>query len=112
MFGEYIYRIRKERGYTLSQLADRVGISKSYLSNIERNIKQNPSIHIMEKIATALSIDINELLRQGSPDSENQVVDNEWAEVLKEFKKTGIHKEQLQEYKILFEFIKWYNSQR
>lgn len=30
--------ISKKKGLTLSELAERAGVSKSYLSNIERNI--------------------------------------------------------------------------
>lgn len=38
MLGKNIYQFRKKRGLTLSELAERAGVSKSYLSNIERNI--------------------------------------------------------------------------
>ena len=44
MIGKNIYWLRKEKGLTLSELAERANIAKSYLSNIERNINQNPSI--------------------------------------------------------------------
>ena len=40
MIGENISTIRKNRGYTLSELAEQAHISKSYLSNIERNLKR------------------------------------------------------------------------
>ena len=43
MIGKNIAEIRKKRGYTLSELAELANISKSYLSNIERNINKNPS---------------------------------------------------------------------
>lgn len=110
MFGKYIYTIRKEQGYTLSQLAERVGISKSYLSNIERELKQNPSIQVMEKIAMALNVDLNHLLQNGTDTVKGQHLEREWIDFINECKKTGIDKEQIQDYKILVEFIKWYND--
>lgn len=110
MFGRYIYKIRKMNGYTLSQLADKVGISKSYLSNIERELKQNPSIQVMEKIAAALNMDLNQLLKYGTDQESAQHIEKEWIDFINEFKKTGIDKEQIQDFKILVEFIKWYND--
>lgn len=112
MFGKYIYNVRKTQGYTLSQLAEKVGISKSYLSNIERELKQNPSIQIMEKIAAALNVDINQLLQNGTDEVHAQHLEKEWIDFIHEFKKTGIAKDQLQDYKILVEFLKWHNDKR
>ena len=110
MFGKYIYQIRKKQGYTLTQLAERVGISKSYLSNIERELKQNPSIQVMESIASALNMDLNELLQNGTDQVKARHLEKEWIDFMNEFIKTGIHKEQIQEYRILVEFMKWYND--
>ena len=62
MIGKNIYEIRKQRGFTLSELAERAKISKSYLSNIERNINKNPSIQVIKKIAMVLEIDLKALL--------------------------------------------------
>ena len=54
MIGKNIYLLRKEKGLTLSELAERANIAKSYLSNIERNINQNPSIQIVEKNCSSI----------------------------------------------------------
>ena len=62
MIGENIKKLRKEKGITLSNLAKQSGVSKSYLSNLERGLKKNPSIQIVESVAGVLNIDINELL--------------------------------------------------
>lgn len=112
MFGKYISNIRKSQGYTLSELADRVGISKSYLSNIERDLKQNPSIQVMERIAAALHVDLNHLLQSNADMQSEQLLEKEWIDFVQEFKNTGIEKEQLGDYKILVEFIKWYNDKK
>ena len=47
---------KKEALHYLS-LPETVCISKSYLSNIERNGRANPSIYVLEQIAGALQVD-------------------------------------------------------
>jgi XRE family transcriptional regulator of biofilm formation len=109
MIGKNISTIRKQRGLTLSELAIRTGISKSYLSNIERNLKQNPSIQVMEKIALVLKVDLKMLLKIAA-DAEKNQLESEWLDLTDELKITGMDKEQLQDYKILIEFLKWYHE--
>ncbi|NOU97318.1 helix-turn-helix domain-containing protein [Paenibacillus sp. LMG 31456] len=110
MIGKNIYKIRKQRGYTLSELAERTGISKSYLSNIERNLKQNPSIQVVEKIALVLKVELKTLLKLGTDLESKQQLEKEWIDFIYEMKKTGIDKERIHEYKILIEFMQWYNG--
>jgi transcriptional regulator with XRE-family HTH domain len=55
MLGNRIRTFRQERGLTLEQLADRSGISPSYLSTIERGLKK-PSVPILKDIADALHV--------------------------------------------------------
>lgn len=108
MIGKNIAEIRKRRGFTLSQLAERANISKSYLSNIERNLNRNPSLHIIEKISGVLNVDIVTLLN-----SENEeiafLLEKEWIDFITELKKSGIRKDQIQQYKLLIDFINWQN---
>ncbi|MEI4801777.1 helix-turn-helix domain-containing protein [Bacillus sp. NPDC077411] len=110
MIGRNIYQFRKKRGLTLSELAERAGISKSYLSNIERSINQNPSIQVMEKIALVLEADLNTLLETKTNTETKQQIEEEWVDFVYELKKAGINKEKLGDYKILIDFIKWQNS--
>ncbi|MEH7374838.1 helix-turn-helix domain-containing protein [Neobacillus drentensis] len=62
MDGNILKRIRQEKGYSLTKLGKLAGISKSYLSLLERGIQKNPSIEIIEKIAKVLEVDINYLI--------------------------------------------------
>nr|WP_261302562.1 helix-turn-helix transcriptional regulator [Paenibacillus andongensis] len=110
MIGQNISSIRKQRGYTLSELSERTGISKSYLSNIERNLKQNPSIHVMEKIALVLKVDLKTLLKIAADAETNQQLDQEWMDFISDLKQSGIDKERIHEFKILIEFMKWNND--
>ncbi|MFD0682109.1 MULTISPECIES: helix-turn-helix domain-containing protein [unclassified Paenibacillus] len=110
MIGKNIYKIRKQRGYTLSELAERTGISKSYLSNIERNLKQNPSIQVVEKIALVLKVELKTLLKLSTDLESKQQIEKEWIDFIYEMKNMGIEKERIHEYKILIEFMQWYNG--
>lgn len=105
MIGKTIKKIRKSQGITLSQLAERSNISKSYLSNIERNVNQNPSVQIVEKIAQVLKVDCGTLLKK--PPVDYDFPEDEWLNFVKELKRSGVQKDQLQEYKTVIEFAKW-----
>jgi len=58
---------RLSAGMTLEALADRVGVTKSYLSKVERG-KSSPSIAIALRIAEALSVDAADIF--GTPDAD------------------------------------------
>jgi XRE family transcriptional regulator of biofilm formation len=110
MIGRNIYEIRMKKGLTLSELAERAGISKSYLSNIERSLNQNPSIQVIRKISRVLDVDLKLLIKTDSTEEEHQLLDKEWIELANEFKQSGIEKNQIQDFKQLIEFIKWQNQ--
>jgi XRE family transcriptional regulator of biofilm formation len=110
MIGNNISSIRKQRGLTLSELSERTGVSKSYLSNIERNLKQNPSIHVMEKIASVLKVDLKALLKMATEAEIKQHLEKEWMDFVVDLKKSGIDKDRIQEYKIVIEFMRWHND--
>jgi XRE family transcriptional regulator of biofilm formation len=111
MIGETIYQIRKKRGYTLSELAERTHISKSYLSNIERNINNNPSIDVIKKLALVLDVDLITLLGVDSI-SPIHKLDSEWVDFVNDLKESGIKIEEIREYKKLLEFIKWQSQHK
>ena len=60
--GDRIREIREARTLTQDQLAERSGVSKGFLSDIENN-KRNPSSEYVLKIANALGASIDYLLR-------------------------------------------------
>lgn len=112
MIGKNIKRIRKKRGLTLTELASRAGIAKSYLSNIERNLNKNPSLNVIDKIAAVLEVDLNTLVGPTiNLENKPQELSEEWIELINDLKKSGIEKEQVQEYRKFLEFIKWKKDQ-
>lgn len=52
--------VRRQRGLTLEQLATQTGLTKSYLSKIERG-HSTPSIAVALKVAGALDVDVARL---------------------------------------------------
>jgi transcriptional regulator with XRE-family HTH domain len=61
-FGEYIRRQRELHELTMRQLADMVGISNPYLSQIERGLRE-PSERVLEAIAENLEMSAETLKR-------------------------------------------------
>lgn len=51
--GEYIYNLRKKMRIGGRELSRKIGISQSYLFNLEKGIKSNPSVEVLNKIARA-----------------------------------------------------------
>ncbi|WP_054971510.1 helix-turn-helix domain-containing protein [Alicyclobacillus ferrooxydans] len=62
MIGDQIRRLRRTHQLSLSELAKRSGVAKSYLSAIERHKQVNPSVQIVERIATVLEVPMHSLL--------------------------------------------------
>ena len=74
--GAALQRTRKMRQLTLEQLAERSGVSKSMLSQIERG-KANPTFAILWNLTQALGVELSALVDQVSPKSgDNQLVDH------------------------------------
>ncbi|MEK9657245.1 MAG: helix-turn-helix transcriptional regulator [bacterium] len=61
-FSELLHITRKEKGYTLLELAQRSGLSYSMLYRLEDGDIQNPHPEILQKIAEPLTLDYEELL--------------------------------------------------
>ncbi|MFB5189210.1 helix-turn-helix domain-containing protein [Alicyclobacillus fastidiosus] len=105
MIGERIKQLRLAKGLSLSELAESSGVAKSYLSAIERSLQGNPSIQIIEKLASVLDVSVPTLLLPDDVDAdENEVLDPEWMKLAQEAMNSGITKEQFREY---LEFQKW-----
>ena len=54
-------RLRKERGWSQEVLADEAGLDRTYISGIERKVK-NPTVTVVERVAKALECGLGDLL--------------------------------------------------
>ena len=106
MFGKRLKELRESRGLSLSELAVKSGVAKSYISNMERDKMTNPSLEILTKIASVLEITPQLLI------SQEKDVDKGQAELERLAQAEGINQDQLKEYKELIEFIKWRSSKK
>ena len=54
-------RLRKERSWSQEALADEAGLDRTYISGIERVVK-NPTITVVARVAVALNCSLGDLL--------------------------------------------------
>lgn len=59
--GTRIREFRRERGLTLTALAEKIEVSPSFLSGVERDIKR-PSVTLLQKIGSTLNIPLSFLM--------------------------------------------------
>ncbi len=57
-----VKQIRMGQTMTLGKLADKSGISRTHINDIENNLK-TPSLFVMIKLARALDVEITELYK-------------------------------------------------
>jgi len=63
-FGERVRELRLAKGLSQEELAFRADIHRTYLSGVERGIR-NPALRNIEAIADALGVSLSELLSFG-----------------------------------------------
>jgi len=102
--GQRIHQLRQEKDMSLSELADKANVAKSYLSNVERNIQSNPSILFLEKIAEALGITMHDLLYGELTDDEEAPLDSDWFRLVQEAMASGVSKKEFKEF---LDYQKW-----
>jgi transcriptional regulator with XRE-family HTH domain len=58
--GKRLYKIRTEQKLSMRSVASMAGVSVAYLSKIEHD-EANPTLDILEKLAKALAVSLNDL---------------------------------------------------
>jgi transcriptional regulator with XRE-family HTH domain len=59
-FGQRIRKLRTQRGWTQEDIADRLGIDRSYLADIERG-NRNVSLKMQETLAQGFGLSLSKL---------------------------------------------------
>ena len=65
-FGEAMRKLRAERGITLKEMADAIGVSSAYLSALEHGKRGRPGWHLIQRILSFFNIiwdDADEVMR-------------------------------------------------
>jgi len=58
-----IAKLRHEANISQEELADRAGIHRTYVSQIERSLK-SPTLHVLMQIARALNTSASEIIKE------------------------------------------------
>lgn len=62
-FGPMLKSLRQNKGLTMQQLADRVGVTDAYIAMLETGKRKNPSLTILRRLAQALGVPVGRLLK-------------------------------------------------
>lgn len=62
MFYQHLKDLRKLKGYTISEVADRSGVSPAYISQLENGTRNIPSPEIIQKLSEGLNVSYTELM--------------------------------------------------
>lgn len=82
-FGQRLRSIRESQRRSLTDVADRAGISKAYLSQLERDDKKQPGYDVVVRLATALGVSVEHLT--GRPAVWDPTYDDRYPEALRAF---------------------------
>ena len=63
LLGENVRKARQARGLSQEELALEAGMKRSYLSELERGLR-NPTVRALERLALALQTEPSDLLRR------------------------------------------------
>lgn len=58
--GKKMQKLRKSLGFTQEELAEKLNISRTHMGHIEQG-RKSPSLKLMEKIARALKVKLQDL---------------------------------------------------
>ncbi|KAB1496519.1 helix-turn-helix domain-containing protein [Serratia proteamaculans] len=59
-FGQRVRELRKERGWSQEEFADRCGLDRTYVSGIERGVR-NPTLEVIGVIANGFGLTLHQL---------------------------------------------------
>lgn len=91
LLGQRIRTLRKLKGWTQQDLGGEADVNYKFIGEIERS-RQNPSFTILEKIATALGVDLFELFRFDQEFQNRKIVEASLLNILKNMPEEDLKK--------------------
>src|SRR4029079_19455492 len=70
-FARKLHDLRLANGLSLQHVADKVGISKAHVFNLEKGITANPSMDLVVKLAELFRVRVADLVGE-NPDADDQ----------------------------------------
>jgi len=115
VIGDRIKEMRLQKRYSITKLAEKAQISKSYLSQIEKGSNSNPSLQMLHKIAASLGTSVDYLIDETNEHMKAApYITEEWMELLSKAIDQGMTKEDFIEFYQYLSFKKnlqvWENS--
>lgn len=68
MLGENVRRLREERGWSQAELAERIGVNQTNVSQVERGVLAGRVPKLMA-LATVFGVTVDDLLRPSAGDN-------------------------------------------
>jgi len=99
VIGDRIKEMRLQKRYSITRLAEKAQISKSYLSQIEKGSNSNPSLQMLHKIAASLGTSVDYLIDETNEHMKaDPYITEEWLELLSRAIGQGMTKEDFIEF--------------
>lgn len=57
-------KIRLDKNYSINKLSKKTGISRAYITQLERDIYKNPTLDVILKLCKGLEVTPNELIKR------------------------------------------------
>ena len=61
--GHMLKALRERKGLTQVELAEKAGVTQSYLARLEAGERENPSLDVLKRLAEALGVPLSKLLK-------------------------------------------------
>ncbi|AZU63051.1 helix-turn-helix domain-containing protein [Neobacillus mesonae] len=112
MIGKRIKILREKMGLSITELASRADVSKSYISQIERGAQSNPSLQFLRKIAVPLETNIEFFLEDSESNESLEIqLDDEWKALIQAAINNGLQKEDFRRFLSYIKFQSWLEKQ-
>jgi len=103
-FGEFLKKLREDRGLTLREVEKSAKISNAYLSQIERGQRGIPNIKILNRLADAYDISVIELVEAAKSELQDEEIETDATPGVK-FVSRGYEKLSEENKRMLTEFL-------
>lgn len=74
-FGEYLRKLREDRGLTLRQVEETAKVSNAYLSQVERGERNIPNFNVLKRLAEAYGVEVSDLTKAAEEEAKGSKVD-------------------------------------
>lgn len=74
-FGEFLRKLREDRGWTLRQVEEKAKVSNAYLSQVERGERNIPNFNVLKRLAEVYGVEVSDLTKVAEEEAKGSNVD-------------------------------------